>query len=201
MKIDYEERIRDCSFLRFLIGLVPRTINYLKFQLWRWVAIKRGALIGKNTFILRKLAVKANSNLTVGSYSSIGSADLDLRGKIKIGNNVIIGSGVEIITASHNHSSPFFEAIYYSVEIADYAWLATDCTILPNARRIGYGAICGAKSVVAKEVDDLDIVVGNPARSIGRRKCVHDKLAVEFLMGFDLIRYVRSYFQRKGNEK
>lgn len=192
----YEDRIRNRSTIRFLIGLIPRSVNYIRCSIWRRIAIFRGATIGKNTVIPRKLALRANRNLVVGSHCSISTSDLDLRSQLTIGNHVIIGRGVKIILASHNYNSPSFETYYTGLEIGDYVWLTTNCMILPKTRQIGYGAICGASSVVTKAVGDMEIVGGNPARIIGNRKCVHDKIPVEFLQGYDLIKYVKTYFSK-----
>ena len=194
--IGYEDRIRNRSLFRFLMGLIPRTFYYLKFSLWRRIAIIRGAKIGKYTVITRTLALKANHNLIIGSNCSIASKGLDLRGKWNIGNYVIIRPGTKIILASHDHTSPYFETYYTKLKIEDYAWLGTDCTVLPKTTKIGYGAILGTRSVVAKPVDDMNIMVGNPAKSIRKRQCVHDKMPVESLRGFDLLKYIKTYLSK-----
>ena len=50
------------------------------------------------------------------------------------------------------------------LEIGADAWLGHQCTILPGCRRIGIGAVVGAGAVVTRDVPDLAIVTGNPAR-------------------------------------
>jgi carbonic anhydrase/acetyltransferase-like protein (isoleucine patch superfamily) len=50
------------------------------------------------------------------------------------------------------------------LEIGHDAWLGHGCTILPGCRRIGIGAVVGAAAVVTRDVPDLAVVTGNPAR-------------------------------------
>ena len=45
------------------------------------------------------------------------------------------------------------------------AWIGAGATILPGVS-IGKYAIVGAASVVSKDVNDYEVVVGNPARVI-----------------------------------
>ena len=66
-----EERVANRSIFRYVIGLIIRVIIYLKYECFRLIAIMRGASIGENTNISFKLAVKANSNLLVGSNTII----------------------------------------------------------------------------------------------------------------------------------
>ena len=47
-------------------------------------------------------------------------------------------------------------------------WVTNGCTIMSGVT-IGDGAVVGTKAVVAKDVRPYAIVVGNPAREIGRR--------------------------------
>jgi maltose O-acetyltransferase len=53
--------------------------------------------------------------------------------------------------------------------VEDWAWIGERAIILPG-RHIGKGAIVGAGSVVTHDVPAYEIVGGNPARSIGKRR-------------------------------
>lgn len=65
-------------------------------------------------------------------------------------------------------------------------------------RRIGRGAVIGAGSVVAKDVEPMAVMAGNPARLLRYRKCVHSNLVVESLLGNDLITYIKTWVKAKG---
>lgn len=55
------------------------------------------------------------------------------------------------------------------INIGNDVWIGQRVIILPGVT-IGDGAIIGAGSVVTKNVNDYDIVAGNPARVIRNRK-------------------------------
>ena len=131
------------------------------------------------------LARKANKNLTIGNHVSLQTDQIDTRNPVTIGNHVIIGSGTNIITTSHNIDSPDWEHKGYGIEIEDYVWLPTNVMVLPSCRRIGYGAVVGSGSVVVHDVEPMSVVSGNPAKEIKKRKCVHSALIVESLLGGD----------------
>lgn len=142
------------------------------------------------------LAKKANSNLIIGSHTSVQTDNIDLRSKVTIGNNVILGENVEIISASHNIQSEEWEQKNYGIVIEDYAWVATNVLILPSCRNIGYGAVCGGGAVLVKNVVSMTVVSGNPPVAIGERKVVHKNLVVESLLGGDLKAYIDTYKKR-----
>lgn len=49
-----------------------------------------------------------------------------------------------------------------SINVGDYAWIATNAIILPGVS-IGKGAVVGAGAVVRRDVPEYAIVIGNPA--------------------------------------
>lgn len=199
-KLSYDIRIKSRSKFRFFKGLYPRGKKLLIQSYINWVARKKGAKIGKCVTIPLTLAKRANANLIIGDHSSIQTDLIDLRSKVEIGNNVIIGSGVEIITTSHYVDSPDWEHKYYGIKIEDYVWLATRVFVLPSCRLIKKGAVCAAGSVVFKDIEEMSIVTGNPATHLRFRKTVHSDLVVESLLGNDFYRYCRTYLNKDKNE-
>lgn len=193
----YYKRISERPLLHFIKGLLPRIQCYLKYQNLKKIAIRKGAKIGDNSIILRELAQKCNKNFELGNNSSIGSYQIDLRSPVKIGNNVIISNDSKIITTSHYIDSPEWEHKYYGIEIEDYVWIASNVLILPSCRRIGYGAVIGAGSVVVKDVPPMSVVGGNPAKVLKQRECVHEKLVIPSLLSGDLKIYWETWINRK----
>ena len=55
------------------------------------------------------------------------------------------------------------------VEIGDYASVGTNATILPDVR-VGRGAYIGAGAVVTKDVPELAVCVGVPARVVRQQE-------------------------------
>jgi acetyltransferase-like isoleucine patch superfamily enzyme len=185
-------RIRNRNRIRFLIGLYPRFIKYIKLSYIRYIARKRGAIVGHNTVIPYSLAKKANSNLVIGHNAVIQTDKIDMRSPVKIGNNVMIGK-CEIITTSHYVDSPDFEHKHYGIEIEDYVWLTSYVLVTPSCRYIGYGAVASAGSVVVKNVEKMSVVGGNPAVHLRKREKVHTDLVVESLLGGDFEAYIQAY--------
>lgn len=192
---NYQESVQSRSFMRFIIGCIPRFLSFLSNSFCVHTARRNGASIGKQVSLPYSLAKKANKNLVIGDHSSIQTDLIDLRSPVTIGSRVIVGSGVEILTTSHYVDSPEWEHRHYGITIADYAWIATRAFILPSCRSIEFGAVCAAGSVVAKNVTKMAIVSGNPAESIRQRTGVHSNLVVESLLGNDLIAYINTRHQ------
>lgn len=172
----YYRRIGTRSLIHFIKGLIPRIKCYLKYELAKRIATKNGAKIGKNSIILKELAKRCNHNFELGNNSSIESYKIDLRSPVKIGNYVIISNDSKILTTSHHINSLEWETKHYGIEIEDYVWIASNVLILPSCRKIGYGAVIGAGSVVVKDVPPMSVMSGNPAMVIKQRECVHSNL-------------------------
>lgn len=192
----YVQNVQGRSKMRYLIGLIVRWKQHFKYAKAVKIARKRGATIGEGVIMPISLARHANTNLTIGDHSSIeSSSHLDLRSPVRIGSNVIIGRGAKILTTSHNIDSVEWEAKHYGITIDDYVWIATDALILPSCRKIGYGAVIGGGSSVVRDVEEMAVMSGNPARELRKRKVVHANLIVESLMG-GITRFTRKHAKR-----
>ncbi|WP_443751428.1 sugar O-acetyltransferase [Asticcacaulis solisilvae] len=86
--------------------------------------------------------------------------------KVTIGDHVLLGPGVQIITADHPRDAESRKVWLdpgRPVTIGNSAWIGAGAIILPGVT-IGEGAIIGAGSVVTKDVPAGATVMGNPAR-------------------------------------
>lgn len=193
----YEKYVQDRSWISYIRGLISRYITYRKNERISKIARRNGAKIGAGVIMPKSLALKMNSNVTIGNHVSIQTDLIDTRSKLTIGNNVIIGQGTEIITVSHNIDSSDWEPKYYGLEIQDYVWIPTKVIVLPSCRVIGEGAVIGAGSVVVKNVEQMSVVSGNPAKEFKKRKCVHSDLPVERLLHGDYKQFKETYKKRK----
>jgi maltose O-acetyltransferase len=131
--------------------------------------IREGATICSTAEIGEIRALGKKQNLSVGSYSFLGKVEIALHTAVSIGNCVCINDGVQILTASHDVLDTHWSHIMKPIIIEDYAWIATNAIILPGVH-IGRGAVVGAGAVVSKNVQPREIVVGNPATAISKRR-------------------------------
>lgn len=139
---------------------------------------KLGIKIGNNVSIHKNTIIECTgviSNLGEGLIigNNVGIAQncfLQVRGKVNIGNNVILGPGVSIFSENHNFSDhrKFINeqgVTRKGVIIEDGVWIASGSIILDGIK-IGNNSIIAAGSVVNKDVPPFAIVGGVPAKVI-----------------------------------
>jgi acetyltransferase-like isoleucine patch superfamily enzyme len=102
---------------------------------------------------------------------------LDIRGPLTIGNNVSISPDVTILTATHGLNDPTFRIRHYPVTIGDNVWIGTRALILPGVT-LGQGCVVAAGAVVSRDVGELEVVAGVPARYVADR----DPGATQYLL-------------------
>ncbi len=111
---------------------------------------------------------ESNSGLRIGEHSY-----LDYSGGIKLGINVTVSERVQIFTHDHkidgHHDWRENGLKFSALEIEDFAWIGAGAIVLEKVTRIGKGAIVAAGSVVTNNVDDYEVVGGNPAKLLRRR--------------------------------
>ena len=139
----------------------PRFLN----QEWQRVHLKlRGARIGEGTVIVKQSSITGRArNVSVGSETFLGRILIAAHGPVIIGCNVCINDGAKLLTASHDLKTTNWRSFAGEIIIDDFAWIATDAIILPGVR-IGKGAVVGAGAVVARNVPDFAVAIGNPAQ-------------------------------------
>jgi acetyltransferase-like isoleucine patch superfamily enzyme len=89
-------------------------------------------------------------------------------GLVTIGNRVLIGPNVTIITERHDKDvQSRRDGIVYAqpVQIGDDCWIGVGTTILPGVT-IGRGAVIGACSVVTRDIPPMSVAWGAPARVV-----------------------------------
>lgn len=113
---------------------------------------------GKNAY--------ANYNLTI----------LDC-GKVEVGDNAMMGPGVQLLTACHPLDKDERNAhIEFTrpIKVGDNVWIGGGAIILPGVT-IGENSVIGAGSVVTKDIPDNVVAAGNPCKVI-REITAEDKI-------------------------
>jgi putative colanic acid biosynthesis acetyltransferase WcaF len=138
---------------------------------WRSMLLRVfGAKIGAQCKIYPRVKIWLPKKLNIGDGVIIGD-DVNLYNiaPIVIGPEVTISQEAFLCTASHNIESQNRELVSSSITIERGAWIFAGAFISMGIK-IEEGAIIGAKSVVTKNVATFDVVAGNPAKVIKKRK-------------------------------
>lgn len=111
--------------------------------------------------------------ISIGSGSGLG-VNCHVHGPLRIGDNVMMGPEVTILTHTHRIDRTDIPmgkqgSMVSEVVIGDDVWIGMRAIILPGVR-IGSGVVIGAGAVVTKDVPDYAVVGGVPARVIRYRK-------------------------------
>ncbi|MFL2847704.1 MAG: putative colanic acid biosynthesis acetyltransferase [Coraliomargaritaceae bacterium] len=138
---------------------------------WRATILRLfGAKIGSRCKIYPKVKIWFPKNLTIGDGVIIGDeANLYNVAPIILASEVTISQDAFLCTASHNIESPNRELITSSIAVDRGAWIFAGAFIHMGTQ-IGEGSIVGARSVVTKNVEAFDVIGGNPAKVIKKRK-------------------------------
>lgn len=127
------------------------------------------ANFGSNSFIRSGLRVDYGVNVhwRNNSFANFGLVLLDVA-PIHIGDNVLLGTNVQLLTPIHPLDPEKRKAGWESAKpiyIQNNVWIGSGAIVLPGVT-IGENSVVGAGSVVTKDVEPGVVVVGNPARVV-----------------------------------
>jgi len=158
------------GLVQLLAWIVPRlTFGWARPWLYRLA----GARIGPRTRIYGLLQIEGVG--PVASHLSVGARCmfttplfLNLSAPITIGDDVVIGHHVAILTDDHEIGGPerrCGERVAKAVTIENGAWIGARATLLPGIT-VGSGSIVAAGALVNRDVPNNTLVGGVPARFI-----------------------------------
>jgi putative colanic acid biosynthesis acetyltransferase WcaF len=151
---------------RWLVRLSPRPCFG-----WRRAVLRLfGARVGAHVHVYPSAHLYMPWNVEIGDWAALGEDVLVYSlGKVRIGKNVTLSYRSHVCAGSHNLEDPALPLLKPPVCIEDEVWVGTEAFIGPGVT-VGRGAVVGARAVVVKDVNPFDIVAGNPARLIRKRR-------------------------------
>jgi maltose O-acetyltransferase len=132
-----------------------------------------GLQIGPQTMLYGRLPLRSSKravqHLKIGARCVIYEpASIDCADSVTIGDQVTLGPGVSLITATHEmHCAAMRAGALQTapIVIGDGVWLCLGVIVLPGVT-IGAGSVIAAGSVVTKDVPENSLFGGIPARRI-----------------------------------
>ena len=176
--------------INFIFSLIPGKIGVGLRMIWfryQWKEPKNINIGPFCEFISpRNINFRENANLSRNCYLNADGGEIDIgnnfscnnnihlnasiKGKIKIGDDVLIGPNVVCRTANHKFKKKEINInkqghSYNNIEIEKNVWVGANCVILSGVK-IGEGAVIAAGAVVNSNVDSYTIAGGVPAKLI-----------------------------------
>ena len=127
------------------------------------------AHVGNDLFVEQGFYCDYGNKINLGDrvYINVNCTMLD-GGEIKIGDDVLIGPNVQILTVNHP-TSPSERlrkiSLIENVSIGNNVWIGAGAIILPGVT-IDNNVVVGAGSVVTKDLPANCLYVGNPADKV-----------------------------------
>lgn len=125
--------------------------------------------VGRGTVVRPPIRVDLGYNLHLGDdcFVNFGLVALDVA-PIRVGNQVQIGPGVQLLTPVHPTDPGPRRAGWESarpITIGDGVWLGGGVIVCPGVQ-IGADTVVGAGAVVVRDLPQGVVAVGNPARIV-----------------------------------
>lgn len=126
--------------------------------------------VGEGCAVLPPFRCDYGANIHLGNrvFLNFGVVMLD-PGRIEIGDDVLVGPGVQMLTADHPRDPQARRSGWESgrpITIGSGAWIGGGAIVLPGIT-VGPDAIVGAGAVVTRDVPAGATVAGNPTRVVG----------------------------------
>jgi acetyltransferase-like isoleucine patch superfamily enzyme len=146
---------------------MPKLLGALDIELGEGVALS-----GQQVWISGGPGLRRR--IVIGDRSYLGHASqLISGGVIEIGRHVLIANRVILNGYSGHPLDPLARARgeapgeegMGNIRVGDYAWIGNDVTVLPGVT-IGRGAVIATGSVVTRDVPELALVAGVPAKVV-----------------------------------
>jgi acetyltransferase-like isoleucine patch superfamily enzyme len=161
---------RDSAFsgASQLVSMLPGIFGVYLRNAFFWMAMQHcelGVFIGFGVLFSQQRTEVAEG-VYIGPQCNIGLC--------RIGQGVLLGSGVHLLSGKHQHSFSDLDTpiqqqggTYSKISIGDDSWIGNGALVMAD---VGRKCIVGAGAVVTSPVEDFSIVAGNPAVIVKKRQ-------------------------------
>ena len=132
-------------------------------RIWQYAVILQGAIIGKGCNINCHTFIE--DDVVLGDRVTVKSG-IYLWNGIEIADDVFLGPNVTFVNDKYPRSKKYPEEFQRTI-IEKFVSIGAASTILGGVRIGEYGMV-GAGSLVTKDVPPFALVLGSPARIVGR---------------------------------
>lgn len=160
------------------VQIIPKAWNKVIISPWKRMMLEK---VGKDVIIGRRVRAMGWENISIGSHVSIGQDSLFMctRAKVEIGDHVMFGPCVTVITGGHRTDlvGRYMDTVTNDekrpeddkdIIFEGDNWIGANATILQGVT-IGRGAVVAAGAVVTKDVEPFAVYGGVPAHCIKKR--------------------------------
>jgi acetyltransferase-like isoleucine patch superfamily enzyme len=131
-------------------------------RVWLFTQVRGGAVIGADCNIAKRVFV--DNGVVIGDRCKIAN-NVSIHDGVSLGDEVFVGMGT-VFTNDQFPRAQNPNWVKLCSSVGDGASIGASCTIGPG-RTIGSFAMVGMGSTVIRDVEDHEMVAGNPARHIG----------------------------------
>ena len=166
-------------FKRLVWSIVQGTLYRFSFHTWNgWRAFLLRlfvAKVGPGCTIRRTSEVYYPWKLTMGRGSCLGDdCEVYNLGDVVMGEWVTISQEAYNCAGTHDYRHKTMPLLTPPITLKDDCWICARAFVGPGVT-VGRGAIVGAAAVAMRDVEDMAIVAGNPAKFVKRRDWADDQ--------------------------
>jgi putative colanic acid biosynthesis acetyltransferase WcaF len=143
---------------------------------WRRMLLQLfGARLAATARIYPKVNVWFPANLEMAEWACLGrGVTCYSMAPIRLGRHALVSQGAHLCAGTHDVDDPDFQLRVAPITLEANAWVAAEAFVGPGVT-LHRGSVLGARGVLFKDLPELVVAVGNPAKALRRREVDFDR--------------------------